>query len=148
MIKVKHPLADCNQIQEATIKQLPQEQQHFNELQYSYGNAAYRYHQLAEQHEPTDQDFKEWLDGLPENIRKDMEAKGFESYRNVLGFSRYVNEKNDLGMEEYVRELMGQEEYTAYKNMLEPKATNAYPKEEDSNSEFDSPNSDNAEYKT
>ncbi|WP_162055797.1 hypothetical protein [Pontibacter pamirensis] len=44
-----------------------------------------------------------------------MAAKGFERCRTVLSFTRYVNEKNDVGQEEYVRGLMGEEEYEEYK---------------------------------
>ena len=37
--------------------------------------------------------------------------------KSILSFSRYVNEKNDVGMEEYVKNLMG-EEYQEYRDLL------------------------------
>ena len=40
-----------------------------------------------------------------------MAASGFRGCRTILSFTRYVNEKHDIGMEEYVRGLMGEEEY-------------------------------------
>lgn len=46
-----------------------------------------------------------------------MAAKGFAGCRAVLSFTRYVNEKHDVGMEEYVRTLMGDEEYQEYKDL-------------------------------
>lgn len=76
MIKVKHPVPHCNTAQEATLKQLPEDQRRFQELFFSYGNATYRYHQLATEHEPTHQDYEEWLEGLPENIAKDIQRHG------------------------------------------------------------------------
>jgi len=117
MIKVKHPLDHCNRTQEATIKQLPEDQRRFQELFYSYANATYRYHLEAAEHEPTEQDYEEWLEGLPENVARGMAAKGFEECRTVLSFTRYVNEKHDVGMDEYVCDLMGEEEYNEYRSL-------------------------------
>lgn len=118
MIKVKHPLEHCNASQEAMLKQFPEDQRRFHELLMSYGNATYRYHQEASEHEPTEQDYQEWLEGLPENVATGMAAKGFEWCRTVLSFTRYVNEKHDVGMEEYVRSLMGEAEYEEYKKLV------------------------------
>ncbi|OLY95645.1 hypothetical protein SAMN05444008_12023 [Cnuella takakiae] len=47
-----------------------------------------------------------------------MKEKGFEECRTLLPFTRYVMEKNDVGMEAYVRERMGEEEYTAFQALL------------------------------
>ncbi|MBF9255680.1 hypothetical protein I2I11_20450 [Pontibacter sp. 172403-2] len=118
MIKVKHPEASCNQTQQATLAQLPESQQRFQALFYSYANAVYRYHQAAQEHQPTHQDYEEWLEGLPEAIRKGMAAKGFEQCRTILSFTRYVNEKHDVGMEAYVCRLMGKQEYQEFKTLL------------------------------
>jgi hypothetical protein len=49
---------------------------------------------------------------------QDMAAKGFEACRSVPSFTRYAQEKHDVGLEAYVRELMGEEEYKEYKNMF------------------------------
>ncbi|PRY13782.1 hypothetical protein CLV24_105152 [Pontibacter ummariensis] len=115
MIKVKHPLERCNRTQEETITKLPEAERRFHELMFSYGNAVYRYHQAAAAHEPSHQDYEEWLEGLPLNIARDMAAKGFVWCRTVLSFTRYVQEKNDVGQEEYVRDLMGEEEFEEYR---------------------------------
>lgn len=119
MIKVKHPLHKCNVAQEAMISQLPDEQRRYHELLFSYGNATYRYHERAIDSQPTHKDYEEWLEGLPHKVAVDMAAKGFEECRTILSFTRYVNEKNDIGMDEYVRELMGEKEYQEYKDLLE-----------------------------
>ncbi|MFD3002617.1 hypothetical protein ACFS7Z_19760 [Pontibacter toksunensis] len=119
MIKVKHPKPAKNQTQEAMLAQFPEAERRFHELMFSYGNAVYRYHQAAAEHEPTHQEYEEWLEGLPENVSRDMAAKGFERCSTVLSFTRYVNEKNDVGQEEYVRGLMGSEQYAAYRSKTE-----------------------------
>ena len=46
------------------------------------------------------QDYEEWLEGLPDNVSRGMAAKGFEECRTLLSFTRYVNERHDVGMEE------------------------------------------------
>jgi hypothetical protein len=78
------------------------------------GNATYRYHQLATESEPTEEYYFEWLQGLPENIRKDMKERGFEGCKNILSFTRYVNERNDIGMDEYLKENLSPEDFKAH----------------------------------
>ena len=118
MIKVKHPNPAKNKAQEAMLAQFPEAEKRFQELFFSYANAVYRYHQAAAAHEPSHQDYEEWLEGLPENVSRDMAAKGFEWCRTVLSFTRYVQEKNDVGLEAYVRGLMGDQEYQEHKALM------------------------------
>lgn len=117
MIKVKHPDEKCNQAQALFIANCPGEQKRYHELVFCNGNATYQYHKNADEFNPTSQDYKDWLEGLPPNIQKDMIERGFEQCKSILSFSRYVNEKNDVGMEEYVKNLMG-EEYQEYRDLL------------------------------
>lgn len=116
MIKVKHPLEHCNEAQEDFLMRSPQELRRINELIFSYANATYRYHHAASEQQPTHQDYEEWLEGLPDNIASDMAAKGFEECRAIPSFIRYVKEKHAVGQDEYVRGLMGDEEYQEYKS--------------------------------
>ncbi|KAA5539659.1 hypothetical protein [Adhaeribacter rhizoryzae] len=92
MIKVKHPDESCNQMQEAFLAKCPIDERRFHELLFTHGNISYRYHQEARNFEPTEKDYEEWLGGLPENIRQDMQRKGFAACKGILSFTRYVNE--------------------------------------------------------
>ncbi len=116
MIKVKHPLEQMNINQENFIQNVSENEREFHELLFSYGNAVYIYHSLDI--EPTLQDFEEWLDGLDEVIRLDMQNKGFENCKSVLSFTRYVRERKDIGMEEFVKEKMGIEDYEKHQSLL------------------------------
>ncbi len=118
MIKVKHPDQDCNQMQEAFLAQCPADQRRFQELLFTNGNITYRYHQEARTFSPTVKDFEEWLAGLPTNIRQDMQQKGFEACQRILSFTRYVNEKNDIGLEEYIQQHMDPEDLAEYQSFL------------------------------
>ena len=44
-----------------------------------------------------------------------MENTGFEACKSVLSFTRYVREKNDIGLEEFAKEQMGENDYQKFK---------------------------------
>lgn len=118
MIKVKQPKKEINKNQEQFIDSCSPDHRRFHELLFTYGNITYRYHTEANRKQPEIEDYNEWLEGLPENIRKEMESKGFEWCKNVLPFTRYVMEKNDIGLEEYVKFHMDADDYEEYKKMI------------------------------
>ncbi|MCC9167878.1 hypothetical protein [Pontibacter harenae] len=105
--------------QQAFLDACPPEDRRFHELMFTYGNIVYRYHQQSQEFEPSEEDYLEWLEGLPENVQRHMRQLGFEKCRSVLSFTRYVLEKNDVGQEEYVRQHMDSEDYAAYRAMVE-----------------------------
>jgi hypothetical protein len=47
-----------------------------------------------------------------------MEKDGFEKCCTYLSFTRYVNEKNDMGLDAYVRLHMDPDDYKEYTSML------------------------------
>lgn len=114
MIKVKHPIEECNISQEKFLAACPSGDHRYHELMFTVGNISYRYHHEAKDYSPDLEDYQEWLEGLPENVRRGMEQLGFDGCRNVLSFTRYVMEKHDVGMEEYIRQHMVAEDYADY----------------------------------
>lgn len=108
---MKHPIKEMNINQEEFISFLPEDQKEKHRQAFRIGNACYIYHQSAEKLEPTKEDFKEWLEGLPTQPRKDFERKGFENCLGVLSFTRYVNEKNDIGLDTWLQKHLSQEDY-------------------------------------
>lgn len=118
MVKVKHPKEEINRSQERFIAACHPDQRRYHELLFTLGNITYRYHMEAVKKHPEEKDYKEWLEGLPEKIRKDMELKGFEWCKNVLPFTRYIMEKNDIGLEEYIKRHMDIDDYEEYKKMI------------------------------
>lgn len=114
MIHVKHPVADCNVFQESFVLAAPLEQRRFHELVFTIGNATILYHNRAKDFEPSETDYVEWLEGLPDNVRSVMGKMGFVECRNIIPFTRYVLEKNDVGQEEFVQNLVGKAVYEEY----------------------------------
>lgn len=116
---MKHPNKKQRQNQENFLSQLPEEDREEHARLFRFGNASYIYHQEAEDLEPTETDFEEWLTGLPENMRNGMKERGFESCKSVLSFSRYVMEKNDIGMKEWMKKHLSEDDFREYENLIE-----------------------------
>jgi hypothetical protein len=60
------------------------------------------YHQT----EPTEDDYQDWLLGLPENLKKAMIAKGYQGCKSALSLQRHALERRDVGMNEFIRKLL------------------------------------------
>lgn len=116
---MEHPNKKQQENQAKLLSQLPEEEREEHARLFRFGNAAYIYHRLADELEPTEEDFNEWLEGLPKNIRRDMEIQGFELCKGILSFTRYVMEKNDIGMEKWMKKHLSASDYKAYCEITE-----------------------------
>lgn len=117
-MNMEHPDPECQKRQEDFLKECPDEEREFHARLFRYGNAVYRYHQLAAL--PINKDslelyYQEWLQGLPQNIKTDMEKKGFEYCKATLSFTRFVNERTDISMEEWLKDHLSGADYEYYK---------------------------------
>lgn len=115
---MKHPDYKCNESQAEFLAQVPERERRYHELMFIVGNATVQYHRQAKEYNPTESDWKEWLEGLPENIRKSMLEEGFEKSKRILSFTRYVMEKNDIGLDDFLKANIDPEvlvEYNALK---------------------------------
>ncbi|PYF68498.1 hypothetical protein [Pedobacter nutrimenti] len=118
MIKVKHPLDECNINQENFINSLPEPKRRFKSLMFSHGNAAYRYH-LKGFELSNKLDFEEWIEGLDDGaFKSDMKAKGFEKCKTVASFTRHVQERNNSGFDKFIENLMGTDDYKEYMSLV------------------------------
>ena len=72
----RHPLPRLQEQQVESLQQLPETERAEQAQLLRLGNAAYRYHQLADGH-LTEADFQHWLAGLPPHIRQAMATAGF-----------------------------------------------------------------------
>ncbi|WKN46508.1 hypothetical protein [Tunicatimonas pelagia] len=109
---MKHPSPEARKNQAEFLRNCPPEQRAFFEQNFRVGNAAYLYHQQALiLEEPTEEDFQHWLEGLPENIRRNKEAEGFEKCRTHVPFTRHVMERRDIGMDDWMKRNLSDEDY-------------------------------------
>lgn len=59
--------------------------------------------------------FGEYLAGLPhEGLRRTMQQEGLDKAKRSLPFRRYVLERHDIGMDEYLRQHLSPEDYAFY----------------------------------
>ncbi|MBN8820867.1 MAG: hypothetical protein J0I82_02495 [Spirosoma sp.] len=59
--------------------------------------------------------FEEYLDGLPhEGLRRAEQAGGLDKAKKSFPFRRYVLERHDIGMDEFLRMNLSAEDYTFY----------------------------------
>lgn len=65
--------------------------------------------------------FEEYLDGLPnERVKEGERIRGLEAAKQSWPFRRYVLERNDFGMDEFMRLNLSEEDYAIYKWSSEP----------------------------
>lgn len=111
---MKHPLKKCQISQAEFLKNCPPEEREFHEYMFRIGNASYIYHTQANKdvsEETLRVYYEEWLEGLPDNIRKGMKAKGFEGCKTTAPFTRYVNERSDIGMTDWMKEHLSESDF-------------------------------------
>jgi hypothetical protein len=107
---MRHPDEEKNKNQAEFLENIPEHMRKEHALLFSIGNASYIYHTRAkEEIKPTLEDFNDWLEGLAGNIRRDMEKIGFEKCKTMFPFTRHVMERNDIGMDEWMRQNLDAE---------------------------------------
>lgn len=120
---MRHPNEKINQEQIELLASLSEMDREWHERIFRVGNAVYCYHLQAggKNHDPTsvkptEEDFKDWLDGLSEIVRKDMESKGFEACKAILPFTRHVLERRDIGLEEWMKKHLSEPDFEWWKS--------------------------------
>lgn len=117
-IYIKHPVEKCNETQTKFIAGIENpDELAYHVLMFNFGNAAYRYHELGKSQELTPELYEMWLDGLREPMRSNMAKLGFEENKRTLAFTRFANEMADVGLDEFVMNLLNEEHGRKYQEM-------------------------------
>ena len=117
LLNPRHPLGKHHQAQLAFLGDLPDDAARaYHARLFRLGNAAYRYQQQAEG-EVTEDDFRHWLEGLPDKVRAAMEREGFEKNKTALPLRRHTLERRDVGYDAFVRSMVSAEDW-AYEQAL------------------------------
>ena len=120
LLTPRHPDAACHQGQLASLQEQtdPAERARLAQL-LRWGNATYRYYHQNPV-DVTEADYLEWLEGLPARPQAAMRALGFEGNKYALPLRRYVLEKNDVGLSEFLREALLPADWQAYQDAALP----------------------------
>jgi hypothetical protein len=119
---MKRPTALTEQ-QQAFLDKQPEAERAFHALMFRVGNAGYEYYHNPEVVEVTEDDFAQWLDEMPEKMKRTMQAKGFEACQFMLPFRRYVLAKKDIRLEDYLKQHLSPEDWAAWQELQKGDAT-------------------------
>ena len=110
----RHPDEGCHQAQAwlLTQEEDPVERTRLAQL-LRWGNATYCYYHHHEAH-ITEADYLEWLHGLPARVQVTMHALGYEEMRDSLPLRRYVLEKSDIGLSDFLKVLLSPADWREY----------------------------------
>ena len=118
---MEHPNPTYRKRQADFLSQLPKEEQAYHARLFRIGNATYIYHQQTAMLPDSllETYYKEWLEGLPAKISQDMKSHGFEACKVMLPFTRYVNERNDIGMRDWMKEHLSEDDFNHWQGLSE-----------------------------
>lgn len=60
----------------------------------------------------TEEDFKQWIESLEEPMRSSFKNKGLGNCRGVLNFQRFILELQDIGLDEYLKNNLTEEDFS------------------------------------
>ena len=111
-----HPLPNStepyNENQREFLENVEEPQQSFHARLFRIGNVTMCYMNNDEiDFNPTEEDFENWLSGLPENMQNHFRADGLEKSKSALPFRRFYMEYNDIGLDEYMKRLLSPQDY-------------------------------------
>jgi hypothetical protein len=117
-----HPLPDSpepyNENQQAFLEKLEEPERSSHARLFRIGNVTMRYMNNDEiDFDPTEEDFENWLSGLPERAQKHFRADGLEKSKGALPFRRFYMEYNDIGLDEYMKRHLSAEDYAYHMNI-------------------------------
>ena len=118
---VSHPWPEQKKNQELMLTQFEGKEKRSHELFFSYGNAAFIYHRQG-----LDNVNEEYFEMYLESLIKRGDTKlashfkeiGFLNSVTSVPFTRFVQELNDVGLEKFIIDRMGIDDYKEYKNLL------------------------------
>jgi len=111
---MKHPDKQIQIKQSDFLSRCSPSEKDYHATIFRIGNAACTYHLLASDTSQNTLElyYSEWIESLPKNISDTMQ--GFEECKTMLPFLRYVNERNNIGMDEWMKEHLSGDDYKIY----------------------------------
>ena len=114
LLTPRHPDAGCHQAQTQLLhrEENPAERARMAQtLRWGNAMACYYHHHEAT---VTETDFLEWVAGLPASTQVTMRALGFEELRESLPLRRYVLEKNDISLSDFLKVMLSAADWQVY----------------------------------
>jgi len=83
-----------------------------DEILLRIGRATTDYYKQLNRNELTEEDFKQWIESLEEPMRSSFKNKGLDNCRGVLNFQRFILELQDIGLDEYLKNNLTEEDFS------------------------------------
>ena len=83
-----------------------------DEILLRVGRATTDYYKQLNRNELTEEDFKQWIESLEEPMRSSFKNKGLDNCRGVLNFQRFILELQDIGLDEYLKNNLTEEDFS------------------------------------
>ena len=117
-----HPDKSIQKKQRDFLLQCPESEREYHARMFRIGNATIIYHQLAASNNDTTLEiyYREWLAGLPPALMQHMQQQGFEACKSMLPFTRFVNERKDYGLDDWLKQHLSEDDYNSYKSSSIP----------------------------
>ena len=114
LLYIRHPNPKLHANQTAFLERFSEPEKSEHAQLFRFGNASVLYYTNTDQTGPTEEDYTDWLSGLPDNIRKDMMLKGYERCKSIVSLQRHALERRDMGMSEFMRKLLNDEDFEVW----------------------------------
>lgn len=111
---MEHPDPIIRDKQYEELQNLNDEDRAHQAQLYRVLNAIYCYYDKAANFNPSEHDFKEWLEGLEFPMREHFKNEGFKRCKKVVSFKRYVLEKHDIGMDAWIKAHISEHDFRLY----------------------------------
>lgn len=118
---MEHPDPKYRKIQEERLSRLSGDERSQTARFYRIGNAVFAYHEQAGRAPENRliEFYKEWLQSLPAALSHKMAGAGFNACKSMLPFTRYVEERMDCGLTEWMKEHLSQADFAHWRSLEE-----------------------------
>lgn len=113
----RHPHPRRHEQQVQALQQLPEPERAAQAQLLRVGNAAYRYHQLAD-NRLTEDDFAHWVAGLPPRMRQAMTTAGFAAAGSSWAFRRHALERRNLGYAAFMQQNLSAHDWAFWQQQV------------------------------
>ena len=76
------------------------------------GHTCNDYYKQLNSKDLKEEDFKQWIESLEEPMRSSFKNKGLDNCRGVLNFQRFILELQDIGLDEYLKNNLTDEDFS------------------------------------
>jgi hypothetical protein len=81
--------------------------------------ALLSYYTLLDVNTITEDEYKLWIESLQEPMKKYFSSKSLQLNKGVLNLQRFILELRDIPLEEFMRDVLTEEEYRMYQKQTD-----------------------------